>query len=129
MTQASALAPCQERILAASLVDFTVSRDIDSNKSLDNRFCNLPLAGKYSDGSFAGMRLFNVAPVADPEDPFRSKSKITLKLGKRLGSASIASTHEAKKAQTAIDLTDVRPKSISQTGRVACCHAKSLGWC
>ena len=53
------------------------------------------------------MRLFNVAPVADPEDPFRSKSKSTLKLGKRLGSASIASTHEAKKAQAAIDLTDV----------------------
>ena len=53
------------------------------------------------------MRLFNVAPVADPEDPFRSKSKSTLKLGKRLGSASIASTHEAKKAQAAMDLTEM----------------------
>ena len=74
------------------------------------------------------MRLFNVTSVEDPEDSFRSKSKSTLKSGKCLGSASIALTHEAKKAQAAIDLTDVRPKPPSRTGRVACCHDKSLSW-
>ena len=60
----------------------------------------------YSDNLFEGIRLFNVAPAANPEDPFRSKSKSSLK----------SATHEAiyKTVQSAINLTDVKVKPPSK---------------